>query len=101
MNIELDTSTLSLPRDGLVALHDAEGTRVTCISGALWITEDAREGDVILQPGEAFTIDRQGLTLIMGLSPASLHLSEAPRTGAKRIGGWLHRVLPATRPAIS
>jgi hypothetical protein len=97
MDIELDTSTLSLPRDGLVAVRDAEGTRITCISGALWITEDAREGDVILQAGETFTIDRRGLTLIMGLTPASLHLSET----SKRAGGWLSRVLPASRPAIS
>ena len=101
MKIELDTSTLSLPRDGLVALRDAEGTRVTCISGALWITEDAREGDVILEAGDAFTIDRPGLTLIMGLLPASLHLSEAPRIAARRIGRWLSRLLSPSRPAIS
>jgi hypothetical protein len=35
MNIELDQSSLSLLRDGLVALRDAEGTRVTFASGAL------------------------------------------------------------------
>ena len=101
MDIDLDMSTLSLPRDGLVALRDAEGTRVTCISGALWITEDAREGDVILQPEQAFTIDRRGLTLIMALTPASLHLSGTPKTAAKRMGGWLSRVLPTSRPAMS
>jgi hypothetical protein len=101
MNIELETSTLSVPRDGLVALRDAEGTRVTCISGALWITEDAREHDVILEAGKAFTIDRPGLTLIMGLLPATLHLSEAPKTAARRTGGWLSRVLAPSRPAIS
>ncbi len=101
MNIELDTSTLSLPRDGLVAVRDAEGTRVTCISGALWITEDAREGDVILEAGEAFTIDRPGLTLIMGLLPATLRLAEARKGAARRVAGWLSRVLPVRRPAIS
>ena len=34
MNIELDHSTLFLPRDGLVAVRDATGTRVACVSGA-------------------------------------------------------------------
>jgi len=101
MNIELDTSTLSLARDGLVALRDAEGTRVTCLDGALWITEDARERDVLLEAGEAFTIDRPGLTLIMGLTPALLHLSEMPKTAAKRVGGWLSRMLPASRSTAS
>jgi hypothetical protein len=100
MNIELDTSTLSLPRDGLVAVRDAEGTRVTCVSGALWITEDHREGDVILEAGQAFTIGRPGLTLIMALSAASLQFAERRESLATRVGGWLTRVLPMAKPAV-
>jgi hypothetical protein len=99
MNIELDQSSLSLLRDGLVALRDAEGTRVTCLSGALWITETDREGDVVLHAGQAFTIGRPGLTLIMALSPASLRLAErepgdAHRQMARpRAAGWQARGL--------
>ena len=81
MNIELANSTLSLQRDGLVALRDAEGTRVTCVSGALWITEDDRERDVVLEEGQAFTLGRPGLTLIMALShrlPAARGAARAP-----------------------
>jgi Protein of unknown function (DUF2917) len=99
MNIELDNSTLSLARDGLVALRDAERTRVTCVSGTLWITEYDREGDVILEAGEVLTIGRPGLTLIMVLSPASLQFAERREGLATRIGGWLARMLPPGRPA--
>jgi len=100
VNIELDVSTLSLPRDGLLALRDAEGTRVTCETGALWITEDREEGDVILEPGQSFTIDRPGLTLVMALRPASLQLKERRASLAARFTAWLSRLLPAGgRPA--
>ncbi len=100
MNIELANSTLSLQRDGLVALRDAEGTRVTCVSGALWITEDDRERDVVLEEGQAFTLGRPGLTLIMALSPASLQLAEPRERLPTRIGGWLARMVPAGRAAV-
>ena len=100
MDIELANSTLSLPRDGLVALRDAEGTRVTCVSGALWITEEDRERDVILEAGQTFTIGRPGPTLVMALSPASLRLAERRESLVTRIGGWLARVVPAGWAAV-
>jgi hypothetical protein len=96
MKIELGTSILSLPRDGLIALRDAQGTRVTCVGGALWITEDHRDSDVILEAGEAFTIDRSGLTLVMALHPASLRLSEHRESRAARFAGWFSRLRPAS-----
>jgi hypothetical protein len=99
MKIELGTSILSLPRDGLVAVRDAKGTRVTCVSGALWITEDHRESDVILEAGEAFTIDRSGLTLIMALQPASLRLSQHRESLAARLAGRFSRLWPASDQA--
>lgn len=101
MKIELSTSTLALPRDGLIALRDAEGTRVTSLKGALWITQDHQEGDVILEDGQSFTVDRPGLTLVMALTPASLRLLERRESLAARIGGWLSRLWPASnRPAV-
>jgi hypothetical protein len=100
MKIELSTSTLALPRDGLIALRDAEGTRVTSLKGALWITQHHQEGDVILERGQSFTIDRPGLTLVMALTPASLRLFEQRESLAARIGGWVSRLWPSNRPAV-
>lgn len=101
MKIELTTPTLSLPRDGLIALRDARGMRVTSLEGALWITQDAQGGDIILERGQSFTVDRPGLTLVMALTPASLRLVERPETLAARIAGWLSRLWPAgNRPAV-
>jgi len=103
MHIELETSTLSLPLDGMIALRDAQGTRVACLSGALWITEDHELGDTILEAGQHFTLRRPGLTLVMALQPASLQLQEREQREAlgSRFARWLSRLLPVgVRPAI-
>jgi len=101
MNIELDNSTLALPRDGLIALRDAEGTRVTCLTGALWITEDHEHSDIILEAGESVSLRRPGLTLVMALQPASLRLSEQRETLVERVTTRLSRWLPTgARPAL-
>lgn len=101
MKIDLTTPSLALPRDGLIALRDARGTRVTSLAGALWITQAHQEGDVILERGQSFTVDRPGLTLVMALTPASLRLLEHRETRAARIAGWFSRLWPAgNRPAV-
>jgi hypothetical protein len=99
MKIELSTPTLALPRDGLIALRDAAGTRVTTLEGALWITQDSEQGDVILEPGQSFTVARPGLTLVMALTPASLRLFDRRRGLAARLGAWWSRLLPAEEHA--
>jgi hypothetical protein len=94
MNIALDASTLSLGQDGLIAVRDGCGSRVRCLSGSLWITEDHSASDTIVGPGETFTLRRDGLTLIMALHPATLQVSERHQSLAHRIGEWLWRLLP-------
>ncbi len=101
MNIELANSTLTLARDGLIALRDAPGTHVACLTGALWITEDHGRYDIILEAGESVTLRRRGLTLVMALQPASLRLSERRDAPVQRLATWLSRWLPVTvRPAL-
>ena len=101
MNIELENSTLALPRDGLIAVRDARGTHVACLTGALWITEDHEHGDIILEAGQSVTLRRPGLTLVMALQPASLRLSERRDAPLERLTTRLSRWLPTTvRPAL-
>jgi hypothetical protein len=96
VNIALDASTLSLSRDGVIAIRDAQGARVRCVSGALWITEDACTADTILLPGDSITLHRPGLTLIMALEGASLRLSESHADLWSRVKAGLRRWLPRT-----
>lgn len=46
------------------------GVTVACLSGRVWITIDGDPRDVVLDPGEAFTVDRDQRTLVMALDEA-------------------------------
>lgn len=69
-----DESLLTLGRDRLFVLRDAQGTRVFCLSGALWITEDERVTDLVLRPGEHFVVAHGGLVLLMGLESSTFRI---------------------------
>jgi Protein of unknown function (DUF2917) len=63
VDIDFGPSTLSLPRDSLVAVGEALGTRVICLHGSLWITQEGHGEDIILGAGESFRISDRGLSL--------------------------------------
>jgi hypothetical protein len=94
MHISLDATTLSLARDGLIAVRDAQGTRIRCLSGHLWITEDHAQGDTIVGADESYLVRHRGLTLIMAVSPATLQVLEPHVALVQRVRGWLSRWLP-------
>jgi hypothetical protein len=98
MNIELQASNLVLARDGMIALRDARGVRITCVSGVLWITQDNYVKDFIVGPGESHTIDYAGLTLATALEPTTLSMCEAPVPLLSRIGSGIARRLLALLP---
>jgi hypothetical protein len=81
MKLELGQSRLDLDRDQLIAVRDGKGVRVSCLSGALWITQEQSTSDVVLEMGQSFVINHPGLTLVMALRPSNLRVSE-PRASA-------------------
>jgi hypothetical protein len=89
MKLELGQSKLRLARDQLIAVRDGVGVRVTCLGGALWITEEQGGADVVLNPGESHAVAHRGLTLVMALRPASLCIGE-PRASlwTRLTAGW-------------
>ncbi len=98
MDVALHASTLTLARDRLIALRNADGTVVRCLDGSLWITEGRGSEDVILGPGESFAISGAGLTLVTALDHARFRLCE-PRPAAAGlfdvVRAWLARHLGA------
>jgi len=76
MNLALGQWTVGLERDKLIALRDAKGVRISCLDGALWITQEKKAADVVLEAGQFFVIDTPGLTLVMALCPSALRLRE-------------------------
>jgi hypothetical protein len=46
------------------------GVTLECLSGRVWITQDGDLRDVVLDPGQAFTIKSDQRTLVMALGAA-------------------------------
>jgi len=41
--------------------------RIRCVTGLLWVTQEGDIRDIILKPGDEFTITRRGVALISSL----------------------------------
>ena len=74
MQIELNSSTLTLAPASLLAVQDGAGTRILCRSGCLWVTQEGEIKDSVVGAGEVLTIRRPGRTLISALEASSLTL---------------------------
>ena len=92
MKLALRQSSIGLERDQLIALRDAKGVRVSCLDGALWITQETIVADVVLEAGQSLIIDTPGLTLVMALRPSALRLRERVSRASplwQALAGWL------------
>jgi hypothetical protein len=91
----------------LVELDGARGTTLRVTRGTLWITLENDVRDVVLSPGDTFTIDRGGLTLVEAQNKATVcvlarHVTELRRRGEPRglaatVVRWLGSIGAADR----
>ena len=63
--IELDSGRL-LP------LRDSRGVRVQCLEGALWLTQEDDGNDVVLPPGDSYSVESDGNTLVQAVNRARI-----------------------------
>jgi Protein of unknown function (DUF2917) len=71
MNHDLNHATHLLRKGGLFRVDDGQGRRIECVGGTLWLTQQDDPRDVVLTPGQAFTIDRAGATYLNALGDSS------------------------------
>lgn len=48
-------------------IDDARGARLRAVRGTLWVTMDADPRDIVLPPGEGFTIDSDAAVVVTAL----------------------------------
>lgn len=53
----------------LLRLRPVQHTRVLCVSGTIWLTQENDGRDVILEAGERYDLAPRGLVLISAFSP--------------------------------
>src|SRR5262249_38226281 len=79
VNLKIDRAELRLRARELVRLDDAAGTRVHCICGSLWVTQDGDSNDYHLGPGMSFVVNRPGTTLMHALRASEIVLTVPAR----------------------
>ena len=96
------TKVWDLAPDELVRLDGARGTTLRVTRGVVWVTLEDDTRDVVLAAGDAFTIDRGGLTLVeaqgrttvcvMGRPIDEVHVRPRQPALQQRARGWLQSV---------
>ena len=62
----LDTP-VHLAETEVLGLRDAYGSEIRCLYGNLWITQAGDREDVVLEGGESFVLNRNGLAVVAAL----------------------------------
>ena len=81
MKICTAASRLIFTAGQTATLRNARGTRIECLSGALWLTQDRDARDIVLDPGGAFTLDRRGEAVVHALKQSIVLVTEARAPG--------------------
>jgi hypothetical protein len=99
--LNLTHASVCLPSGHGLSLTDAAGVELTSVTGRVWLTMEGDQRDIDLQPGVAYTIERDGLTLVNAVDTSLLRVSiphahrpEWP-VWARRSWEWLVRAAAA------
>lgn len=95
MTIKRDSSLVKLDHRRIVELADGTGASLTCVAGALWITQHGRSEDLVLTPGRSLVLDGRGTAVVQAISASAFRLQRPAAHGL--IGRILGALAP--RPA--
>ena len=105
------TKVWELAPNELVKMDDARGTTLRVTRGTLWITLENDTRDIVLEAGDSYMIDREGLTLVEAQRESTVcvlaHHTEETRHFSDRasrsgLTGWLaSRFAPDERGGYS
>ena len=74
MDIRLERTAVKLNERETISVVDGKGARIAVKDGTVWITQEHDPRDVMLQPGESFTLDRNGTAIIEALADTEVAL---------------------------
>ena len=84
MEANLMQASVCLEPRCAISLTDAAGAEVTCLTGRIRLTMGSDSRDIVLAKGDAYTVERNGLTLVNAAEPSRLQV----RVGQARRGAW-------------
>lgn len=95
----MDNRLLSLVDGDLVELRDARGATLRVDHGSVWVTQERGRHDIVLRAGDAWTIERGGVTVaeargdtalrVAGNDPAGTTVRTRRIRWQERVSAWL------------
>ena len=71
MKIELKKGNVQLGPNQTLKVVDGAGSTVTAVSGSVWITEENRPHDIVLEAGASYRLRERGVALVNSLGGAA------------------------------
>ena len=75
---------ISLATRSVHRIENGKGTRVSCIRGVTWITQERDPRDMILAAGQSVVLERPGLAIAYAFKDAVITLAPAWQLPAPR-----------------
>ncbi|HZO04288.1 MAG TPA: DUF2917 domain-containing protein [Burkholderiales bacterium] len=72
MRIELRAGALQLRRGETLKVVDGAGSTISASNAAVWITEENRPRDIVVEPGASYRLSERGVAVIDALGEASV-----------------------------
>jgi hypothetical protein len=97
MNIELNQEGLCLKPKQVVRVRGGLGHSIVCDSGSVWVTQEGDPRDIILSAGDSFTLDREGVALVLAFEPGAISIAQPQaQTRTSRFAAFLKSALAGT-----
>jgi hypothetical protein len=72
MRIEMRTGALQLRRGQMLRVLDGVGHTVCAQDAPVWITEENRPRDIVVEPGSCYRLSERGVAVIEALGETSI-----------------------------
>jgi hypothetical protein len=91
MTSQVDTMETTIPKGRTLRIQDGKGLELSVVAGCLWVTYEHDTADTVLDPGDTFHVNRNGLTLVHALKEVQLRIASPAEAGAPSLtlgGGY-------------
>lgn len=100
MVLNMNRVVMELEYRSIIPVEVGRGSRIDCVRGSIWITEQGSVDDIVLDAGDSHEFSRSGVAVVQALREARVGLPvPVPRHepgGAARLGKfWRSLLVPA------
>jgi len=92
MDFDLYNSELYLAHNAPVRLVSAQGVRIVCTAGRVWLTVAGEAGDVLLAAGESHLVRGRGLALLEAIGDGRVRFEAAAKPWQRLLLAPLHAI---------